>query len=123
MMHGHYMTSGAIAGIAVGAAAVILLCAALCYFVGRANTYRDVLNRTKRTTAEDWAQRQFSPMPPQMEARAALPPAALVDHNQLAGTPGPPGYHQRQEVVLVSQETHELPGKAQPPVAEVGPYR
>ncbi|KAF2672338.1 hypothetical protein BT63DRAFT_422820 [Microthyrium microscopicum] len=41
--HDHKLSAGAIAGIAVGAAVVVILAAALCYFVGRSNTYREVI--------------------------------------------------------------------------------
>ena len=37
------LSGGAIAGISIAAAAVVLLCAALCYFVGRSNSYKDIL--------------------------------------------------------------------------------
>jgi hypothetical protein len=47
--HGKSLSGGAIAGIAIGAAAVVLLCAALCYFVGRSNSYSHVMKLQHRS--------------------------------------------------------------------------
>lgn len=43
----HKLSSGAIAGITIGAASVVLLCAALFYFVGRSNTYHSIVKHQK----------------------------------------------------------------------------
>jgi hypothetical protein len=51
-VHDHKLSGGAIAGIAVGSAAVVILAAALCYFVGRSNTYREVI-KENQTRASD----------------------------------------------------------------------
>jgi hypothetical protein len=47
--HGHNLSGGAIAGIAIGAACVVLLCAALCYFVGRSNSYSHIMKLQHRS--------------------------------------------------------------------------
>jgi hypothetical protein len=41
--NGSHLSSGAIAGIVIGGVVVLLLAAALFYFVGRSKTYRDIL--------------------------------------------------------------------------------
>jgi hypothetical protein len=102
------MTGGTIAGIAIGAAVVILLCAALCYFFGRANTYRDVFNHKQKTEgglpmpggyfssgmspfdatepspppiSSDWGYRLSN------QAESGAPPSGtFIGHNRLAGT-------------------------------------
>jgi hypothetical protein len=50
--HDHHLSAGAIAGISIGAAAVVLLCAALFYFVGRSRTYGDVIKQQAQLRSE-----------------------------------------------------------------------
>jgi hypothetical protein len=76
--HDHHMTGGAIAGIAVGAGAVVILCAALCYFVGRANTYRDVL-RTKQQSEGGLPSHYGDGGTGSMPTPAVPPPMSPVD--------------------------------------------
>jgi hypothetical protein len=84
------MTSGAIAGIAVGAAVVVLLCAALCYFVGRANTYRDVL-RSAKQHSEAGLQGQYGEGTGSMPTPAAAPPMSPVEFSMHSSPPAAPG--------------------------------
>jgi len=47
----HRLSGGAIAGIAIGAVAILLLAAALFYFIGRSKTYKDMFKASKSETA------------------------------------------------------------------------
>jgi hypothetical protein len=47
----HGLSSGAIAGIAVGSAAVALLAAALFFFIGRTHSYKHLINRQSATVS------------------------------------------------------------------------
>jgi hypothetical protein len=108
--HNHKLSAGAIAGISIAAAAVVLLCAALCYFVGRSNSYKDIIKHQNRpegglsqtgdshpspwtpapvspSAAGGWdnrfsGQTQYSQITPQMGAQGPL-----VGYNRLTGLP------------------------------------
>jgi hypothetical protein len=45
--HAHHLSGGAIAGIVIGSIAVLALAAALFYFVGRSNSYKDIIKRSE----------------------------------------------------------------------------
>ncbi|RMZ67089.1 extracellular serine-rich [Pyrenophora seminiperda CCB06] len=99
----HTLSTGAIAGIAVGGAAFIILCAALFFFVGRSKTLKETIRRqdaTNNTTQNPHMSQQHGSnygdgglaSPGFRPGYATPPPGHHADYG--FGSPPPPQYGQ-----------------------------
>ncbi|OCK79598.1 hypothetical protein K432DRAFT_382938 [Lepidopterella palustris CBS 459.81] len=86
----HSLSGGAIAGIAVGAAALLALCGALFFFVGRAKSLKEVLERKDATVVTT------TQVPPEPFLGGGYSPgfAQPNDYRQSNMSQLPPSYYQ-----------------------------
>lgn len=76
--HPHTLSGGAIAGIVVGAVAFLVICAALFFFVGRAKSLKEALNRNDATVAKSMPQDGGAYAPTSQPGSPGQPPAAFT---------------------------------------------
>ncbi len=100
----HGLSGGAIAGIVVGAVAFLAICAALFFFIGRAKTFKDVMQHqdpaTKRKSTQETgelgapggAYQQGHHASPSMAS--AHPQSPMVGYNDYSASGAPPMYGQ-----------------------------
>lgn len=106
-VHTHKLSGGVIAGISLGVASVVLLCAALCYFVGRSQTYHSMIKHQQESEAASlqqskspttaWSPLSLSPNVPgsygapfsggPLSSSPQLAPATFVGYNRQTGAP------------------------------------
>jgi hypothetical protein len=107
IVHGTKLSTGAIAGISLAATAVVLLSAALCYFVGRSRTYDSMIKYQQESEATStqenksptttWSPLTLSPVlpgiyPTRFSNRTLSPspqpqPGTFVGYNRETGAP------------------------------------
>jgi hypothetical protein len=151
--HSHKLSGGAIAGIAIAAAAVVLLGAALCYFVGRSNSYAHIIKHQQKSdgTPSQVGDKHLGPWSPAPQSPSApagwdhrfsggtqASQGTFVGYNRMTGAPE--FASEAPTEGGLSEKGRPIPGHPafgpgsqqettyelpgeQPPVAEVGPYK